>query len=174
MNGDNEFALTLSSDAFNALKSDFNQLLRQTLSSMEQKEAEEATINMKLGISLSKEMVPDPSIVAYDAQREIIKPKFTHKVGSIIQYKDEKSGVISGDYELVWDSSIKEYVLRKVTGGQTSIFDADYTVHCNGETEDTAYESVVDNIVKLPGTESVGLPQHSEEDGYEYEEPEEE
>jgi len=117
------YPLTLSSDAFNALKSDFDQMLRQILLSMESKEAEEGSITVKLGISLMRDQIPDLSISAYDAQRDIIKPKFDHKITSTIQYKSEKSGTLSGNYELVWDKSINEWTMRPIDNGQTSLFD---------------------------------------------------
>lgn len=119
----NSFTLNLESDAFNALKTDFNQILRRTLAGMEQKEAEDATITLKLGIALTRDMVPDPTIVAYEAQREIVRPAFTHKISSVMQYKDEKSGILSGNYELVWDKELCDYVMREITNGQTSLFD---------------------------------------------------
>jgi len=119
----NDHPLTLNSDAFNALKNDFNQMLRATLSSMEQKEAEEGTITVKLGISLLKDHVPDPTIVTYEAEREIIRPKFDHKVTATIQYKSEKTGTLSGDYELVWDRAISEWVMRPITNGQMNLFE---------------------------------------------------
>jgi hypothetical protein len=46
-----EYALTLDSEAFNSLKSDFNQLLRQTLSMMLQKEGEKAEMKLTLKIT---------------------------------------------------------------------------------------------------------------------------
>jgi hypothetical protein len=148
----NDHPLTLNSDAFNALKNDFNQMLRATLSSMEQKEAEEGTITLKLGISLQKDYVADPAIVTYEAQREIIRPKFDHKVTATIQYKSEKTGTLSGDYELVWDRDINEWVMRPITNGQMNFFD---NAGSTGE--------------HPPGTPPLELPGS----GYEYQGPEE-
>jgi hypothetical protein len=47
-----EYALTLDSEAFNSLKNDFNQLLRQTLFMMLQKEGEKAEMKLSLKITL--------------------------------------------------------------------------------------------------------------------------
>ena len=168
----NNFALTLSSDAFNALKSDFNQLLRQTLTSMENKEAENATLTVKLGISLSKEMIPDSSVVSHDAQREITRPKFDHKVNSVIQYKSEKCGSLCGDYELIWDKNLGEYVLCMITNGQICLFDDKFSTNENPE---IAIDVSADS--ELAARNIAGLLQdvnnNNEDPGdYDYENPE--
>ena len=46
--------ITLEGDAFNALKSDFNMLLRKTLSTMIQKEGEKAELKLSLKITLTQ------------------------------------------------------------------------------------------------------------------------
>lgn len=98
------YELTLESDAFNALKSDFNMLLRKTLSTMIQKEGEKAELKLSLKITLTQGETRDLDEVRYEAQREVILPKFEHKISTVMQYKDEKSGFVGGaEYELVWD-----------------------------------------------------------------------
>ena len=121
--GNNYFELNLEGDAFNALKSDFNSMLRQVLHSMEQKEAEDGTLNIKLDISLLKENVQDFDAEHEGAEREIIIPKFKHNVTSTITYKDKKSGFLGGNFELVWDKTTGSWILREITNGQTSLFD---------------------------------------------------
>ncbi|MCL2856186.1 MAG: hypothetical protein FWE19_00480 [Oscillospiraceae bacterium] len=123
MSQNSAFTLTLASDTFNALKTDFNQILRQVLGSMEQKQAEDGSVTIKLNIGLQRDQVPDPSMPYEGAMREIIRPRFDHKVTSNIQLKDEKSGTLSGDYELVWDKDLCEWVMRPISDGQTSLFD---------------------------------------------------
>jgi TRAP-type C4-dicarboxylate transport system substrate-binding protein len=114
MNQQNVWALTLSSDTFNALKSDFDQVLRKTLTNMENKESEQAELTVKLKISLMKEQAPNFDSLIPGAQREVIKPKFDHKVSSVMQIKDEKTGTLSGNYELVWDGELGQYVMREI------------------------------------------------------------
>ena len=110
-----EYPLTLDSDGFNALKSDFNQILRSTLSNMIQKEGEKAEVKISVKITLTE---------GYEAERQIIIPKFEHKVSSVMQYKDEKSGITGGaNYELVWDKDEMAYVMRPIEDAQLSIFD---------------------------------------------------
>lgn len=119
-----DYALTLDSDAFNALKTDFNQLLRQTLSTMIQKDGEKAELKVTLKISLTQGEAPDLEEPKYEAQREIILPKFEHKISTVMQYKDEKSGFVGGaEYELVWDKETMAYVMRPIKSNQIDLFE---------------------------------------------------
>lgn len=119
----NVLALTMESEAFTALKSDFNQVLRRTLENMERKESEQAELTLKLKISLEKGTAPDFSEIKYRAERDIVRPTFTHKVSSVMQIKCEKSGILSGDYELVWDEESGDYIMRPIDNGQISLFE---------------------------------------------------
>jgi len=118
------YEITLESDAFNAMKSDFNQLLRKTLSTMLQKEGEKAELKLSLKITLTQGETRDFEEVRYEAQREVILPKFEHKISTVMQYKDELSGFVGGaEYELVWDKQKREYVMRPIKDGQMDIFE---------------------------------------------------
>lgn len=119
----NVLALTMESEAFTALKSDFKQVLRRTLANMERKESEQAELTLKLKISLEKDTAPDFREVRYRAERDIVRPTFTHKVSSVMQIKCEKSGILSGDYELVWDEDSGDYIMRPIDNGQISMLD---------------------------------------------------
>lgn len=119
----NVWALTLSSDTFNALKSDFDQVLRKTLTNMENKDSEQAELTVKLKISLTKDEAPNFDSLDRDAKREVVKPKFDHKVSSVMQIKDEQTGTLGGNYELVWDGELGQYVMKEIKDGQYSLFD---------------------------------------------------
>lgn len=118
------YILTLDSEAFNALKSDFNQMLRKTLTTMLQKEGEVADVKITLKITLVKMDTPEGD--EGEPGRELIIPKFEHKITAQMAYKDEKSGSVGGiDYELVFDKDKGEYIMRKIKGAQRSLFDQD-------------------------------------------------
>ena len=117
------YELNLSSDAFNAFKTDFNLMLRQILFAMENKEAEEGTMAIKFAITFDKENVPDHSAQYPDAQREITRPTFKHTITSQITLKNQTTGQLKGDYELVWDKETSSYIIRPIDDGQTSLFD---------------------------------------------------
>ncbi len=115
--------LTLESDTMNAFKSDFNQMLRKLLTSMESYEAEEGVLNAKINVSLKQDKARDYQANGYDGTRDITKPTFQHKIGISFQFKDEKSGTLGGDYEMVWDKDLNAYVMVEINNGQTSMFD---------------------------------------------------
>lgn len=118
-----EFKLSLEGDTFNALKTDFDQMLRHTLYRMEEQERDDAEITIKMKISLKEDFVPDNDVNSYAAERQIKRPSFHHKVVSEVKHKEEKAGGLFGDYELVWDKEKAEYVMRSFGGNQMSIFD---------------------------------------------------
>ena len=121
--GGKKFPLTIESDTLNAFKSDFNQMLRKLLSTMEQQEAEEGTLTAKIVVKLMKDQTRDYQTNGYDGTREITTPTFSHKVGIAMQFKDEKSGTLGGNYEMVWDKELNAYVMVEINNGQTSMFD---------------------------------------------------
>ncbi len=133
------YPLTLESDAFNALKSDFNQLLRKTLSTMIHKEGEKAELKLSLKITLTQGETRDLQEPRYEAQREYILPKFEHKISTVMQYKDEKSGFVGGEeYELVWDKDKRDYVMKSIKDNQMNLFEYD-------DHDDYEYEDNEDN-----------------------------
>ena len=151
----NDMSLSLKSDTFSALKEDFDSILARTIGNMEMRGAEEATVTLKLGISLEKSSVNGPN-----GLQDITKPSFKHDISSVMQVKDKKSGALTGDYELVWDESEGKYVMRRIDNGQTSIFDrqfvyadADYTALPEGRRELPEAAQEGDDNDETPDTE---------------------
>lgn len=118
-----KMALTLESDTLNAFKTDFNQMLRKLLRTMEEQEAEEGTLNAKITVKLKQDQTRDFQTNGHDGMRDIVKPTFDHKVGITLQFKDEKSGSLGGNYEMVWDKDLMAYVMVEINNGQTTLFD---------------------------------------------------
>lgn len=121
----NDLPLSLKSDTFNALCSDFDQILRSTLNGMEETEQDVAEIAVKVKITLTPDSAPDFSVTGGQQTRSITKPKFDHSVSAVIRKKEKKTGTLSGNYELVWDRETCQYVMRPIDNGQTSLFDKD-------------------------------------------------
>ena len=92
----NDLALSLKSDTFSALKEDFDSILAKTIGNMEMKGAEDATITLKLGVSLEKSSISGPNGI-----QDITKPSFKHDISSVMQVKDKKSGALTGDFIMV-------------------------------------------------------------------------
>lgn len=123
MCNEKKYPLSLNGDTFNALKSDFDQQLRQLLAEMEKRESEEATINIKIAVSLQPDQARDFEANGYDAMRNIVKPSFKHEVSTVMQVKSKKSGSLGGNFELVWDRELCQYVMREIDNGQVTFFD---------------------------------------------------
>lgn len=123
MSNTKDLPLSLKSDTFNVLCSDFDQIIRSTLSGMEETEQDVAEVNVKVKITLTPDSAPDFSVAGGQQTRSITKPKFDHTVSAVIQKKEKKSGTLSGNYELVWDRERCCYVMRPIDNGQVSMFD---------------------------------------------------
>ena len=129
--------LNLDSEAFNAFKSDFNMILRNTLSTMQQKEVEDASITVKFDISLLQRVNPNVDAPDSPGERDITSPTFKHKVADSMKIKSEKGGYVGGlDYELVWDKTKSDYVMKPIKDNHTSIFDDDYRYDPEPEEDD--------------------------------------
>ena len=119
----NDLLLSLKSDTFNALCTDFDQMLRKLLLGMEKFECEEGTLGIKVTVKLEKDQARDFQANGYDAMRDIVKPTFKHEVSHAMQVKDKKTGSLSGNYELVWDRETGQYIMRNIDDGQVTLFD---------------------------------------------------
>ncbi len=116
--------LTLNSDTFKSMKEDFNSILSRTLGNMTMRGATDATVTLKLSVSLEK--VADNT---NEEMREVTKPSFKHDISSVMQVKDKKSGALTGNNELVWDEDKGDWVLREFGAQQMNMFDDDNTYY---------------------------------------------
>ena len=85
------------------------------------------SLTIKVDIELTPVDVPnfDPSVRG--DTRQVLSPKLSHKVSSVMQIKDETKGVSKyDDYELALDEKLGVYVLKPIASAQQSIFNADY------------------------------------------------
>lgn len=125
MSNSKKWALSLNGETFNAFKSDFDQMLRKLLTEMEKREGEEATINAKIVVSLTKDQERDFECNGYDGMKDIVKPAFKHEISTVMQVKNKKSGSLGGNMKLVWDRELCQYVMQEIDNGQTTLFDED-------------------------------------------------
>lgn len=114
----NAIQLSLDGDTFSVLKKDFDAVLLRTVGNMESKSADEATITLKLTISLEKEHTNFG-----EEPKQITRPTFKHDISSVMQVKDKVSGTLKEDYELVYDEDEGKYVMRRISNGQMTIFE---------------------------------------------------
>ena len=163
MKAQNIYPLSLNGDTFNALKSDYDAMLRQTLTKMEDLKVEDATITVKVAVTLEKDQARDFQANGYDAMRDIVKLTFKHEISTVMQVKDKKSGSLGGTMELVWDQELGQYVMRPIDNGQTTLFDQ--PGGSTGSVVDAEY-TVVDDTPALPaGASALPAPQEEPEDG---------
>lgn len=155
------YPLSLNGNTFNALKSDYDALLRQLLAEMENRDEEEATITIKVGVKLEKDQARDFQANGYDAMRDIVKPTFKHEISTVMQIKNKKSGSLGGTMEMVWDRDLGQYVMRPIDNGQTTLFDQSGE---DGVPVVDAEYTVVDDPPVLPaGTFALPSPQEEPE-----------
>ncbi len=117
---DKVYPLTLESEAFAGLKRDFDVLLERTLSAMRQKDGQRAELKLSLKITLVEGFVDAEE---EGSMREVVVPKFEHKISTVLQYKDELSGILGGEYELAWDAETGTWAIRPIEDKQLSLFD---------------------------------------------------
>lgn len=109
--------ITMSSATLANLKADMDDIISKTLSSMQATHCGEATVSVKLKISLEKR-----AIVNEAEYREAISPKFEHTVSTSIQIKDQKKGSTSGDYELYRNPENGQWCIKDIKS-QLSMFE---------------------------------------------------
>ena len=117
-------SLSISSEAFEEFRRDFDAMIQNTIYTMEQKDSKEAEIAVKFSIMTELDAVPDVEAKYPNAKRDVKNPYISHKITSKLTLKSEKSGTVGGsDMELVFDKHLCQYVLRSLDDGQTSMFD---------------------------------------------------
>lgn len=108
--------LSIESTCFVAMRCEFNAMLQKTLGSMIRRESDEATLTLKLHLRLNH--------TSDSLQRTVIRPDITHKITSAITVKDDLSGAMQGDYELLYDNDADRYFMRELPSddGQMCLF----------------------------------------------------
>lgn len=181
--GEYEQNLHISDNAFEKMRADADMVLQHLIKNMIDKDSMDGKVTIAIDVALTKEFIPnrDPNIQG--ETRMVLKPKFSHKIGSVMQIKNEAKGDTNYDgMELVWDEEAGEYVLKPIANtSQMSIFDADFRC-VNDPDEDRDREDAQlllegGDIASLPGPvdengDSDDMSGMFEDDGYGYEEPE--
>lgn len=149
-----DMILSMNGDTFRDLKRDFDTILNRTIGNMTMKGAEDATITLKLDLSLEK-----GSVRVGNGIQEVTIPSFKHTISSVMQVKDKMTGQFSGEYGMVWDDKEQRWVLRKIDNGQMDLFD----FGADGDVVDAEYSEVNG----LPEGQR-GLPESTENDEDDY------
>ena len=160
--------LHIADSAFEGMRHDADRVLQKLLKNMVEKESLEGSVTIKIDISLTQEFIQNTDPDIEGETRKVLSPAFTHKVGSMMQIKDEAKGGINYEgMEMVWDDELKEFVVKPIANTtQRTIFDADFQCvndpegDCE-EGEQAALEGR--RIAALPGP-SIGEGEESEEE----------
>lgn len=109
--------VSLSNDTLCGAREAFDQFLQNTIARMKAKNLEDATVNLKLTVKLTR--IDEPT--GESETQEVYIPKFDYKVTSSYQERTEQSGSFGGaDYELATmrDGS---FGMRIATNGQMTL-----------------------------------------------------
>lgn len=188
--------LHISDSVFDGMREDADRVLQRLIKNMVEKDSFEGKVTISIDVVLEQEFIPnrDPSIEG--ETRRILTPKLSHKVGSVMQIKNEVKGDKNCDgTELVWDKEKGEYVLRPIANtDQMTIFDAEFRdVYEDVEPEEEEQQALEGRrVAALPGPSDEAeecevveedmseefeseapLPFSEGDDDFEYEEPDE-
>lgn len=153
-----EKKLNFESDTFDNVRRDMNFVLQRLLGNMVEKGSTEGSMTLKLDVSFATEYIPNFNPQIEGESRKIEKPKFKHKVTSAVQIKDEKSGNLDSEMELVFDEVTGEWIMRPVADtAQRTIFDADFR-ETYEDAECVNDEAEEDGEPALPGRKIAALP----------------
>lgn len=125
-----EQELHINDELFEGMRKDADVVLQKLLKNMIEKGSMEGKVTIGIDVTLAQEFIPNRDPEIDGETRRALTPKFSHKVGSVMQIKNEMKGDRNCDgTELVWDEERGEYVLRPIANTeQMTIFDADF--HC--------------------------------------------
>jgi hypothetical protein len=124
-----EVTLHFRDKVFEKLINDADQVLQKLLSNMTEKGSTIGRLTISLDCIFEEETVMDKNSTDGFFSRVIHTPKFQHKVGSVLQIKNEQKGDVNCDgMEMVYDEKTKEYILCPITGReQMSFYDIGYS-----------------------------------------------
>lgn len=129
--------LSIHGETFNALKYDFDAALRGLVGTMIAKGSEESKLAITVKITLSKDQAPDESISTYAASRDVVIPKFEHKIKTTITINEQREGFVGGvNYELVYDDD-QGYVLKPIKDMENRLFDPETVETGNDDSDES-------------------------------------
>ena len=120
-----ERSLHLQDETFSKLRDDADQVLQKLLANMAEKGSLEGKLGITVDVSFVQETVQNRDANIEGETRVVYTPRFKHKVGSVLQIKNEQKGDMNCDgMEMYWDTEKGEWMLRPITGrDQMSIHD---------------------------------------------------
>ena len=113
--------ISIYSDAFEKLREDFDKLMQQTIYNMKEKGSTAAAVSVKIDIDLEKTFAPVELPDGTRSTRDVYLPKFTHKVSSVMNIKEETKGAYEEECELMWDPARQKFMLVPIGYDQMTL-----------------------------------------------------
>lgn len=151
--------LHINDSAFEKMRADADMVLQRLIKNMIEKDSMEGKVTITIDVSLTQEYIlnRDPNIEG--ETRRVLTPKLSHKVGSVMQIKNEAKGDTNYDgMELVWDEYSGEYILKPIANTeQMTMFDADFRCVNDPEEEPIEEQPALEGrcVAALPGPTAV-------------------
>ena len=151
--------LHINDSAFDSMRADTDIVLQRLIKNMVEKDSQEGKVTITIDVTLQQDFIPNRDPKVEGETRRVLMPIISHKVGSVMQIKNEAKGSKNYDgMELVWDDEKGEYVLKPIANtDQMTIFDAEFREVYDSESEEDEEE------LALEGRKVVGLPAPEEE-----------
>lgn len=160
--------LHINDSAFEKMRADADRVLQRLIKNMIEKDSMEGKVTITIDVSLTQEYIlnTDPNIEG--ETRRVLTPKLSHKVGSVMQIKNEAKGDTNYDgMELVWDEDSGEYILKPIANTeQMTMFDADFRCVNDPEEEPIEEQPALEGrcVAALPGPTAVEADDDGEEE----------
>ena len=136
--------LTHDNEVFENMMKNLDLMIERTIGNMTMRDAEEATITLKICVSLDKKNIPADG----GGFRQVTQPSFKHDLSSVMQVKDKMSGTYKGNIELIFDENGKP-IVRDIDDGQMKIWDNDGKVNLD-DSKDSEFKALPESKLGLP------------------------
>lgn len=105
----------IEDEIFEGMRTSANVVLQKLLKNMVEKGSMTGKITITLDVTLDQEFIVNRDPKINGETRRILTPKFAHKIGSVMQIKDEaKGGKSCEGWELVWDEEKMDMFLFRL------------------------------------------------------------
>lgn len=166
--------LHISDSVFDGMRQDADLVLQRLIKNMVEKDSLEGKVTISIDVTLEQEYIPNRDPEIEGETRRVLTPKLSHKVGSVMQIKNEVKGDKHCDgSELVWDKEKGEYVLRPIANTeQMTIFDADFREVYETDEFEVEQDALEGRRVEaLPGPSDEEDPEEDMSEEFESKEP---
>lgn len=124
--------ISMTGEAFDEFKSQFDDILQATLINMTQKGVEDAKISVTFDVHIDNQVALNGEVV--------MLPTFRHNINSSMQVKYSAKGALCGDYRMLFDEKAGRYVMYYNDNGQIGMFDDGNGRYVDYPREDDDYE----------------------------------